>query len=93
MRGLLLLPLFLVALALIGSPTPADTDRDIKQILIRESIASYPGNCPCPYNTDRAGRSCGKRSAYRRPGGRVPLCYESDITQAMVDSYRARKKQ
>ncbi len=43
-------------------------------------------------NADRAGRNCGKRSAYSRPGGRSPLCYESDVTKAMVDEYRARKK-
>jgi hypothetical protein len=87
-----LLPLFLITFALIGSPTAPETDREIKQILIRESIASFPGNCPCPYNTDRAGRSCGKRSACSRPGGRAPLCYETDVTQAMVDAYSARKR-
>lgn len=40
----------------------------IKQDIIRQSIASYSGSCPCPYNADRAGRSCGRRSAYSRPG-------------------------
>lgn len=36
------------------------------------------------------GRPCGKRSAYSRPGAAAPLCYERDVTQAMVDAYRAR---
>lgn len=49
------------------------------QRAIRQSIAAYPGSCPCPYSTDRAGRRCGARSAYSRPGGARPLCYPSDV--------------
>jgi len=49
------------------------------QRAIQQSIAAYPGNCPCPYSTDRAGRRCGARSAYNRPGGRAPLCYPTDV--------------
>jgi hypothetical protein len=64
------------------------SDAAIRQVMIRESLASYPGNCPCPYNTDRAGRSCGRRSAYSRPGGYAPLCYASDISKSQVDEYR-----
>jgi hypothetical protein len=67
-----------------------ESDQQIKQHLIRESIASYSGSCPCPYNTDRAVRSCGRRSAYSRPGGRQPLCYERDVTKEMVDQYKKR---
>ena len=55
--------------------TRAKTDKEIKQILIQASIRSYSGSCPCPYNKDRAGRRCGGRSAYSRPGGASPLCY------------------
>jgi len=39
------------------------TDVEIKQEIIKQSIASYRGSCPCPYNTDRTGRRCGARSA------------------------------
>ena len=60
----------------------------IKQKMIEESIASYPGNCPCPYNSARNGSSCGKRSAWSKGGGYSPLCYESDITKEMVREYR-----
>ena len=66
------------------------TDAEIKQAIIAESIARYKGSCPCPYNTDRAGRRCGARSAYTRPGGASPLCYEKDVTQKMVDDYRKK---
>ena len=68
----------------------AKTDAEIKQAIIAESIAHYKGSCPCPYNTDRAGRRCGARSAYTRPGGASPLCYEKDVTQKMVDDYRKK---
>jgi endonuclease YncB( thermonuclease family) len=30
--------------------------------------------CNCPADTDRAGRRCGARSAYMRPGGATPTC-------------------
>lgn len=38
--------------------------------------ASRSGSCDCPYDTDSAGRSCGSRSAYSRPGGASPICYK-----------------
>jgi len=49
------------------------------QRAIRQSIAAYSGSCPCPYSVDRAGRRCGARSAYSRPGGERPLCYPADV--------------
>ena len=66
------------------------TDSEIRRYLIRESISSYSGNCPCPYNADRAGRSCGRRSAYSRAGGAMPLCYEADVSAADVRRMRAQ---
>jgi hypothetical protein len=64
---------------------------EIKQTLIKRSHAYYRGNCPCPYNITSAGRRCGGRSAYSRPGGASPLCYESDVSEAMVAEYQARQ--
>ena len=64
------------------------SDAQIKQILIDESIASYSGNCPCPYSTMSNGRKCGRRSAYSRPGGEAPLCYVKDVTAEVVQAYR-----
>jgi len=66
------------------------TDAQVKKLIIQDSIASYPGNCPCPYNTTRNGSRCGGRSAYSRPGGRAPLCYPEDVTAKMVADYRDR---
>jgi hypothetical protein len=65
------------------------SDAEIKRRMIAESIADYPGPCPCPYNTARNGSSCGKRSAWSRPGGATPLCYPSDISADMIADYRA----
>lgn len=72
MRRISVAAAVVIAFALsVPMPGVAKTDREIKQELISNSIARYPGRCPCPYNTDRAGRSCGSRSAYARPGGCV----------------------
>lgn len=60
----------------------------IAQEIIERSIARYPGTCACPYSRDRAGRSCGRRSAYSRAGGEAPLCYRGDVTNAMIEAYR-----
>ena len=59
----------------------------IVQRIIAESLASYPGNCPCPEYRDRAGRRCGKRSAWYRAGGYAPLCYPSDVTEDMISKW------
>ena len=69
-------------------PLADASDAEVRQQMVDESIASYSGNCPCPYNVDRAGRSCGRRSAYSRPGGASPLCYVGDITDEAVTAYR-----
>lgn len=61
----------------------------IAKLLITASIDAYPSSCACPYQSDRGGRSCGRRSAYSRPGGFAPLCYAKDITPTMIASYRA----
>ena len=66
------------------------TDEEVRKLIIRESISSYPGNCPCPYNRARNGSRCGKRSAYSRAGGYLPLCYSSDVTDKKVKEYRSK---
>ncbi len=34
----------------------------------------FAGNCDCPDDIDSAGRRCGKRSAWSKPGGAQPIC-------------------
>ena len=80
-----------VAALAILPPAPnahAETDAQIRQRLIAASIASYPGNCPCPYNTMRNGRRCGGNSAWSKKGGYAPLCYADDITPQMIREYK-----
>jgi hypothetical protein len=93
-RGLITVPVGL-ALALLITPIAqaksALSDAEIKRTLIKQSIASYPGNCPCPYHAARNGSSCGRRSAWSRPGGYAPLCYPDDVTRSMVADYRASR--
>ena len=84
MRGAIV-ALFVLAGAARAAPLP---DAQVKQAIIQESLAAYPGNCPCPYNVDRRGHSCGRRSAYSRPGGYAPTCYAAQITSAMITEYR-----
>jgi len=67
--------------------TPSDPD--IWRMIIRDSIAGYRRLCPCPYSPNRAGRSCGTRSAHSRVEGSV-VCYVSDIPEAEVVRYRQR---
>lgn len=70
---------------------PQLTTAEIKDILIRRSLASYSGRCPCPYNRKSNGHRCGGNSAYSRPGGASPLCFPSDVTDRMVADFRARR--
>jgi hypothetical protein len=66
------------------------SDAEIAKKLIANSIADYDGPCACPYQQDRAGRSCGRRSAYNRPRGAAPLCFEKDVTAELIAAFRAR---
>lgn len=84
-----LLAFFALGLAVAVTPALAfQSDAQIKQRIIRESIASYPGPCACPYSVMRNGRSCGGRSAYSRPGGYAPICYPNDVSQAQIVEWR-----
>jgi hypothetical protein len=66
----------------------------IAAIIVQASRAQYHAGgrpCACPDDSMRNGRACGGRSAYSRPGGAAPLCYPSDVTSAMIASYRQRQ--
>ena len=66
----------------------------IAAIIVQASRDQYHAGgrpCACPDDTARNGSACGGRSAYSRPGGAAPLCYPSDVTAAMIESYRQRQ--
>jgi hypothetical protein len=81
------------------SPRP-DSKRKVEAVLTAAAIAAiiiqvsrdqyHAGGrpCACPDDTMRNGRACGRVSAYSRPGGAAPLCYPTDVTAAMIESYR-----
>lgn len=75
-------------MAIVQQPaTPTVPRSQIVQEIINRSIRSYSGNCPCPYNYTASGRRCGGNSAYSRPGGASPICYPSDVTEAMIQAF------
>lgn len=74
--------------ALASPATARQSDAEIRQQIVRESIAAYSGNCPCPYNVASNGSRCGGRSAYSRPGGESPKCYPGDVSAAEVAARR-----
>lgn len=90
MRGIGLIAGLLYLLLSMATAAAELSDEQIREALIQQSIAAYPGNCPCPFNVDRAGRQCGRRSAYSKQGGYNPLCYPTDVTPEMVARYRNR---
>ncbi|ATG03906.1 Uncharacterised protein [Lelliottia amnigena] len=63
-------------------------DSEIKDKVIAESIASYPGVCACPFNRARNGSACGRRSAWSKAGGYAPLCYKNEVTDDRVKQWR-----
>lgn len=68
------------------------TDDQVAERIIQQSIASYSGNCPCPFNRASNGSRCGGRSAYSRPGGASPICYRGDVTATQIENYRKRNE-
>lgn len=74
----------------ISTPSTSSSlsDGEIARILIAQSRTGYHGSCPCPESRNRAGRRCGRRSAYSKPSGAAPLCYSSDVTPTMIAEYR-----
>ena len=88
-----LLRIVLIGLALtsaFGQKNAAKTDAQIVEEIVKESIAAYKGNCPCPYSKNKAGRNCGGNSAYSKPGGAAPLCYPKDVTPKMIEEHRQK---
>ncbi len=90
-RLALTLAAVLVALPAVALQPSTMTDDQVRQAMIQQSVAAYNATghpCACPYQSDHAGHSCGRRSAYSRPGGAVPLCYPEDVTPGMVQDWR-----
>lgn len=93
MRCRTLLPLMVLMVGMLSGNTAqakknALSDDEVKQQIIDDSIAGYPGNCACPFNSARNGSSCGRRSAWSKAGGYTPTCYKKEVTKQMVTEWR-----
>jgi hypothetical protein len=83
--------LCLALLAGCGDGRPSDDD--IRFRIIEESMAAFPGKCPCPQSLLNSGKRCGKNSAYSKKGGGArPKCYPSDVSDAQVKRYREESR-
>ena len=96
-RPVILLAIFAMLVGALTVPpfaatelAPSASDDRVRDMMIADSLAAYPGPCACPYHIMRNGRSCGGYSAYSKPGGYAPLCYRRDISDAMVRQWRAK---
>ena len=80
----------MAAILLGGTAVQAGSlsDAQVRAIMIQQSIAAYPGHCPCPYNLASNDSQCGGRSAWSKAGGYAPLCYASDVSDEMVNQFR-----
>ena len=91
MRRLAMAIALLTAVPALALQPGQPSDEQVRQAIIQQSVANYLATghpCACPYNLDRAGHSCGGRSAYSRPGGAEPMCYPVDVTDGMVQDWR-----
>ncbi len=75
-------------LSLVGADP---SDEEIRAVLVQQSQETYGKTCPCPESVDSRGRRCGKRSAYEKRGGSVPLCYPSDVSDDMIARFRSER--
>jgi hypothetical protein len=71
------------------APRPAMTDAQVRDRIIRTSMAIYDGVCPCPHSLTAKGRRCGRRSKWKA-GGDGPTCYPNEVSKAELREWRAR---
>ena len=72
----------------------AMTDDEVKEAIIKESIAKSPVPCPCPFSLMSNGKECGGQSVFLHPGGEYePICYDAQVTQEMIRAYRRKHGQ
>jgi hypothetical protein len=66
------------------------TDEQVREVFVRESVASYSGQCPCPYSNDAKGDPCGARSAWSKSGGKKLICFTHEVSDQQVREFRQR---
>ena len=90
--GALSLGFFLIVGAIFcisgASSALALTDGQVRDLMIKASIASFKGACPCPSSFTAEGLRCGTQSAWSKHDGTGPACYRQDIGDPAVADYR-----
>jgi hypothetical protein len=84
----------LLVLSLFVAPAFANnalSEADIREKIVKDSVASYQGICPCPYSTHPDGTQCGYRSAFLKRSSNEVICYEINVTLKMIKEYRAKQ--
>lgn len=84
--------LLLVASFAVGIHLMQRSDDSVRQSLVQQSVATYLSTgqtCACPYSLDRMGRRCMGQRPSVRAGGVMVLCYPDDVTDTMVQAWRA----
>ena len=71
-----------------ASSALALTDGQVRDLMIKASIASFKDACPCPYSFTSQGLRCGTQSAWSKHDGKGPACYRQDIGDPAVADYR-----
>ena len=68
------------------------SDTQIRQQIMQQSQAHYPGRCVCPYQTrDSRGRSCRHRHEVITTAPR-PICYPGDVSVSMIHEWQMRHR-
>ena len=75
----------------VGVPPLAQSDEDIRRLVIEDLLARFQGYCPCPYSYDR-GQQCADKSAYsqRATHPNDLYCYPHDVPYWEIVNYRRR---
>ncbi len=81
----------LILALLWAAPASAQSDDDIRRLVIQDSLARFQGYCPCPYSYDR-GQQCADKSAYsqRAIHPNDLYCYPHDVPYWEIVNYRRR---
>jgi hypothetical protein len=89
--GFVALALVLAVLA-VGLQLLPRSDDSVRQSITRQSIGTFLATgqmCPCPFSLDRLGRRCVAQSEYTKSSGTRPICFPDDVTDAMVQAWKA----
>jgi hypothetical protein len=89
--GVLAVALLLVGLA-FGVQMLPRSDDSVRQSITQQSIGEFLATgrvCPCPFSLDRLGRRCVAQSEYTKSGGTRPICFPDDVSDTMVQAWRA----